>query len=124
LELYYQDTNRNILVLRADGGLNSESADQMIKQLEEMIASGMRRMIIDCSKLDYISSLGIGKLIGMNRRLKEAGGEVRLASVGGMMARILELVRLNKVFAIYPDVEQARLSFQAAATTTDDDKKS
>jgi anti-sigma B factor antagonist len=111
MELYYHDRDRDILVLRADGDLNSESADQMVRQLEEMIASGLRRMIIDFSKLDYISSMGIGKLIGVNRRLKEVGGDIRLAGVGGMMAKVLELVHLNKIFAMFPDVEQARLSF-------------
>jgi anti-sigma B factor antagonist len=112
VELYYDQTDKNILVLRADGGLNSETADQLLHQLEEMIDSGLKRIIVDCAHLEYISSVGIAKLLRIHQRLAEKGGDVRLACVRGALAQILSVVHMNKVFAIYPDVEQARLALR------------
>src|SRR5947207_961747 len=115
MELYYHDLDRNVLVLRADGGLNSETADQMLAQLEELIDAGLGRIIVDCSHLDFVSILGLGKLVRIHKRLGDHGGDVRLAAVRGALVRVLEIARMNKIFALYPDIEQARLSFRPAA---------
>jgi anti-anti-sigma regulatory factor len=44
--------------------------------------------------------------------MREIGGEVKLAAVPGFVAQVLALTRLDKVFEMYPDVAQARLSFR------------
>src|SRR6185295_8396336 len=101
MELYYHNLDQNILILRADGGLNSDTADQMLTQLEQLIDGGLRRIIVDCSQLDFVSSMGIGKLVRLHKRLAQYGGDVRLASLKGMLARMLEIARLSKMFALY-----------------------
>ena len=39
-------------------------------------------------------------------------GEVKIAGLQGMSVQILRLARLDKIFQLYPDVSQARLSFR------------
>jgi anti-sigma B factor antagonist len=112
VELYYHDLDQNVLVLGADGGLNSDTANELMKQLEQIVEAGVRKIIVDCTHLDYITSVGIAKLMYLHRRLAGRGGDVRLACVKGALSNILQTVHLNKVFAIYGDVEQARLSFK------------
>ncbi len=113
MEFYYHEVDANVLVLAVDGGLNRQTADQFIAELQKLVEAGLRRIVVDCSKLDYVSSYGLGVLMRIHQRMAEAGGEVKLARVGGAVAQLLQAMQLNRIFQMYGDVDQARLAFRA-----------
>ncbi|MHC5198819.1 MAG: hypothetical protein ACYSO1_01670 [Planctomycetota bacterium] len=39
MEFYYSDTDKDILIIKADGGLNSDNADQFVDELAALIKS-------------------------------------------------------------------------------------
>ena len=103
-------------MIKADGGLNARTAEGFVEDLEKLVDAGLRKIIVDCSELDYISSFGLGVLIRLHSRLARHGGNVKIASVKGMIVEVMRLTRLNKLFEIYPDVSRARLSFRPKNT--------
>ncbi|MDG2200802.1 MAG: STAS domain-containing protein [Phycisphaerales bacterium] len=113
MELIAHEIDVDVMILSADGGLNSANADQFVSDIGELIDGGLRRLIIDCSRLDYISSMGIGVLLGLSRRMKARGGEVKLSSVRGLIVQALHIARLDSFFQVYRDVDQARLAFRS-----------
>ena len=112
MEFYFQEVDRSVLILTADGGLNADVADDFVRQLEALIESGVTQMIIDLSRLTYISSYGIGMLVRLPHRLKKNGGNVKLAAPQSAILKVLNVVRLGAVFEIYPDLNAARLAFR------------
>src|SRR5215218_1392911 len=98
MEFYYHELDRSVLILTADGGLNADSADDFVRQLEGLIDAGVKRMIIDCSRLTYISSYGIGVLVRLHTRLAKRGGNVKLAALQSIILKALNTVRLGKMF--------------------------
>ncbi len=54
-------------------------------------------------------------LVRLHNRMKRQGSDVKLASVKGALAGILQVTGLNKLFEIYPDVNRARLAFRPKA---------
>jgi anti-anti-sigma regulatory factor len=44
--------------------------------------------------------------------MKRHGGEVKIAGMHGMAAQMLAITRLTTLFAMYPDVNRARLAFR------------
>ncbi len=112
MEFYYDEVQDDVLIVKADGGLNAQTADQFVESLEKMVDGGLRKIIVDCSNLEHISSYGLGVLIRLHKRLDEQAGDVKFASVKGLIVDILRMTRLNKLFAIYPDVQKARLAFK------------
>ncbi len=113
MELIAHEIDVDVMILSADGGLNSSNADQFVAEIEALIDGGLRRLIVDCSSLEYISSVGIGVLLGLNRRMKARGGEVKLSAVRGLIVQVLHISKLDTFFQIYRDVDQARLSFRS-----------
>ena len=111
MEIRYDDVQDNILILKADGALNSHTADQFIDSLEKMVGAGMWNIIVDCSELEHISSYGLGVLVRMHKRMGEGLGEIKIASARGLIVDVLRLTRLSKLFQIYPDVASAREAF-------------
>ena len=112
MEFYYQDLDEKVLILSADGGLNADTAEDFIRQLESLIDIGVTRMIVDCTKLSYISSYGIGVLVRLHNKLAKKGGDVKVAAPQSTVLQALNMMRMGKVFSIYPDVDQARLAFR------------
>ena len=113
MELIAHEIDVDVMILSADGGLNAANADRFVSDIEELIDGGLRRLIIDCTRLEYVSSAGIGVLLGLSRRMKQRGGEVKLSSVKGLIVQALHIARLDSMFQIYRDVDQARLAFRS-----------
>jgi len=55
---------------------------------------------MDCSKLEYISSAGLGVLLKTLKRLKKDGGSLRLVGASRHLCDIFQLSGLDKVFEI------------------------
>lgn len=112
METYLAEADDRVIVIVADGGLNKGTADQIREVVQRAIDCGMKGVIVDCAKLDILSSAGLAKLLMMHKRMKEHGGEVKIAGLQGLSVQVLRVARLDGVFQIYPDVSQARLSFR------------
>lgn len=114
METYLGEADEKVIVIVADGGLNKGTAEQIGEVVQQAIDCGMKGVIVDCSKLDILSSAGLAKLIMLHKRMKQHGGDVKIAGLQGMSVQVLRLARLDRVFQVYPDVSQARLSFRDA----------
>jgi anti-anti-sigma factor len=112
MEFYWDEIDNDVLILAADGGLNASTADEFVDSIEHLVEAGLRRIIIDCSKLDHVSSYGLGVLVRLHGRLKEHGGDVKIAAVRGMLPQVLHITKLDGLFDVHPDVNRARLAFR------------
>ena len=116
MEFYYHELDHEVLILSADGGIDHATSRQFVDGLLKLIAAGVRKIIVDCSKLTYISTYGVGVLLRLHKRARAAGGEVKLACVHSRIVSLLHLLRLDRIFGVYPDVNAARLAFRPAET--------
>lgn len=55
---------------------------------------------VDCSRLDYVSSLGLGILLGTHKRLKATGHALRLIRVPPNVHEILKFAGFPQVMEI------------------------
>jgi anti-sigma B factor antagonist len=81
------------------------------KQLEALVpalvASGNKTLVFDLSELTHIDSTGIGRFIDAYGRLKNIGGELRLAGASGVIRESFRITRLDTVFRLFPTVQAA-----------------
>ena len=111
LSIETQVLNGDILVIVLDGSLNTTTSDQFNQAIQNHLDQGRTKIIIDCRRVEYISSLGLGSLVALQARLRKKGGEVKLAGLYGVAADVIRLVGLDKLLNIYGDIEFARESF-------------
>ena len=115
MEFYYSDVEKDVLILSADGGLIADNADRFVDELDRFIQSGARKLVVDCQKLTYISSYGLGVLVRLHKKLAVKGGDVKLANVAGAIPKLIRMTRLDKTFEMYPDVPAALRAFNSQA---------
>ena len=119
MEFYYHEVDKSILILSADGGLNADTAQSFITQLESLVEAGVTQIIVDCTRLDYISSFGIGVLVRLHKKLASHGGDVKVAAPKSIVLQALTVMRMGTLFSIYRDVDQARLAFRPKDAKSD-----
>jgi anti-sigma B factor antagonist len=101
-----------ILTIRLKGDLDSASTSEFDQAIRTHLSAGHSKIIIDCQRMGYLSSLGIGSLVALQTRLRRKGGLVKLAAIQGPVMEVMKAVRLDKMFDIYGDLEFARKSFE------------
>lgn len=108
-------------VLHVIGALDFEQATALREQVERLVLSPGRNLLIDLSGLEVCDSTGITALLAARHRARAAGAEVILTAVPADTLRILRIVGLDQVFAIQPDSgrEASADSDTAADSETD-----
>jgi anti-sigma B factor antagonist len=112
MELYYHAVDEDVLILNADGGLDSSNVEDFVSELSRLVEAGARKLVVDCSRLGFVSSYGIAVLVRLHKKLAERGGHVKLAALDSRLARFLEIAGLARVFELYPNADEARQAFR------------
>jgi len=68
-------------------------------------------IVLSFSKVKHFSSSALGMLIRMNKRVKEGGGTLKLCRIAPTLLEVFTITRLDKLFDIYTDEDQAVSSF-------------
>ncbi|GAA3805596.1 STAS domain-containing protein [Sphaerisporangium flaviroseum] len=97
------------------GTLDAISTPGAKERLDELLAQGHNRMIIDVARLGFCDSSGIWLLLGLHRKTIETGGWIRLAGVNGFLLRLLALTHLDAAFTIDEDLTASLIAASAAS---------
>ena len=111
MEFFYHDVDKDVLILSADGGLCADTAEQFVDELSRFVDLGMRKLIVDCTRLTYLSSFGMGILVRLHKRLAQKGGNVKLLNPSGKVYDLLQITKLDEVFETFKDEKEALVSF-------------
>ncbi len=106
--------NRGELVLMSLNGnlLGGPDADAFYNEVKSFLDKGSRKFVLDLSNVKLMNSSGLGILIKTLKPVREAGGDLHLASVTEKIDSLLVITKLYQVFKSYPDVEQASRAFE------------
>jgi len=114
MDLAEEDTAKLRIVVLA-GRLDSESASQLSAHLSDPArASRSSPVLIELSRLTYISSAGCRALFLAARRAGEQGGKLALCGMSGAVERVVDLAGLATQIDIYPSREEALAEMAAA----------
>lgn len=110
LELNQQELKR-VLLIEVTGRVDSTTADQLGKALNDAIDAGQNQLVLDLSKVEYMSSAGLRELVSALKRLQRGRGDLRLAALSERVEEVLELAGLDEIFKIYETQVEAVGSF-------------
>jgi len=111
MEIDVKDFKRCSLV-SLNGHIDSLTAPQLSRALETLMERGIYRIVVDMSRVEYMSSAGFRALLAAQRKCRRYNrGEVYLASVPERIREALNLTGLTQLFKTFPDVLQAVGSF-------------
>ena len=84
------------------------NAEVVGAEIERAVADGSSpHLILDLSDVEFIASVGLGKLIGLNGRLRSRGGKLTLRNPRPMIREVLMVTCLDRVIDIEPETKPA-----------------
>lgn len=92
-------------VLRASGDLDMTTAPQLREVVVDCIVRGQPCVVLDLQAVDFIDSTGLGVLIGLLKRARSQGGDLRLVSTRPALRKVLELTDLDRALPLASRVD-------------------
>ena len=81
--------------------------------LNAVTDAGFAHLVLDCGRLDYLSSAGIGILAATIKRCREGKGDMLLCSVEDKMRRVMQIIGLLSLVKTYENEKTATASFKS-----------
>lgn len=92
----------------ADGENIQEIEQELVRLVEE---ENRTKLLLNLSAVDFLSSTALGKLITLDKRIKDRGGALKVSNVRPEIYEVLTLTRLNRLFDIEEDEADALAAF-------------
>lgn len=97
-EITHDEYKGVCFVLR--GYIDAHTVIEFEKAVQDVISTGVNRVILEMSALSYVSSAGIGAMMALARKLSQDGGDLVLLSPTQKVYTILEGLGFTKIFKI------------------------
>jgi anti-sigma B factor antagonist len=96
-----------------DRNILDEANIQIIgEEISSLIdAQPQPKLLISFANVDHLSSAALGTLITINTRIRNAGGQLRLADIDPQIFEVFVITKLNKLFEIHETSADALKSF-------------
>ena len=94
-------------IFNLSGYIDAHTVLEFEKAVNQAIESGMKSAVLDLGDLVYISSAGIGAMMGLARRLSQDGGDLVLMNPTPKVFKILDGLGFTKIFKIAADEGEA-----------------
>ncbi|MEW6733557.1 MAG: STAS domain-containing protein [Acidobacteriota bacterium] len=102
----------NVVILDVNGKLTgSENYNVLSTKIMELIHDGHALFVFNLSEVANADSTGIGELIVCLKRVKERGGELKIANPSQKLENLLRITNLERIFDIHPTERSALRSF-------------
>jgi anti-sigma B factor antagonist len=82
--------------------------DDLARLVDEL---GRRKLLLNFSNVEFMSSAALGKLIRLHQRLAQVGGKLVLCSISKSIHEIFELTKLDKMLKIVPSESEGLAAF-------------
>ena len=106
-------TEENIPVVSITGDIDLETSPQLREFLKPKSSKKTTLLVLDFSGVSYIDSSGLATLIEYFQAVQGFKGKLALASLSPRVKNVFEIVRLEQIFSLHPDVPSALAALKA-----------
>jgi anti-anti-sigma factor len=99
-------TSNDIHIVGITGSLDSTTSPEAQKSLDSVVA-GARKVALDFSGLDYISSAGLRVLLGAAKKLRGSGGTLGMFGLNQSVREVFDISGFSSILPIYQSEAEA-----------------
>jgi len=92
--------------LRLEGRLDTDTAHSFDEELERALDSPIKILVLDCAKLDYVSSAGILSILKAQKRMNARGGKTLFGYLQPGVKKVFDIVKAVDLSSVFASVEE------------------
>lgn len=97
----------NAVVLKLGGRLVAAETGRLREIVWDTLSLNPKMIILDLTQLSFCDSSGLAELVAALRQARQHNVRFALTGLNDSLLALMRLTRLDKVFEIYPDCEEA-----------------
>ncbi len=98
---------RGWLVIRLQGRMDAAGTPDFDRTCGDWLDRGEQNMVLDCAKLEYVSSIGLRSILVLGKRLKGANGKLHLCGMNKVVGGIFDISGFTGIFPVFDSLESA-----------------
>lgn len=95
------------IILRLDGRLDASSSPILEKKLNILIGESHHYLLLDFTRVNYLSSAGMRVLLSSTKELKSKGGFLLLFSLTDDVEEIIKMAGFDRILHIFSSEKEA-----------------
>ena len=100
-----------IKIIEIQTDLSSYAASDLRKVLEGLLVEKVDRVVVNLSEVSHINSTAVGALVGVAKRLRQSGGDLKICALADNLTRTFNLIGASSVLEIYESESSALAAF-------------
>lgn len=96
-----------VAVVAVKGRIDNASAQLFQSHCESLITKGEKKLILDFTEVDYLSSAGLRSILTLEKKLKPISGRLLLCSLKPTVQEIFDISGFTSIFTISSSLEDA-----------------
>ena len=105
-----RDVNE-IKVVEFDGEFDTTASPAVESQLNQLREQGVRKILVDFQKMEFISSAGLRVLLATAQELQKAGGELRVCNLNEEVNEVFDISGFSTILMVFKDESEALQGF-------------
>ncbi len=86
-----EEKTGSLVVVALGGRVDGHSGPDLEKRISEIIGRGDTRVLLDCEKMEYISSAGLRVVLVGAKQCQKAGGKLALCALQPTCKEVMEI---------------------------------
>ena len=103
-----------ISVIVLDGFVDAHTAPQFEAAIQTELDAGHVRIVVDCAKLTYISSAGLGVFMSFVEEVRDQNGDIKICGLAPKVRHTFEILGFPDLFEMTDDLDSALTGFSTA----------
>ena len=88
------------VTLVISGELGALTVSEIRPELDQIVADGDKRVVVDLRGLRLVDSSGVGAIVSLFKRVRAEGRQFEVTGVQGQPLQIFQVLRLDQVFRL------------------------
>ncbi|MBS1791295.1 MAG: STAS domain-containing protein [Acidobacteria bacterium] len=101
-------------IISLEGFVDAHTAPQFENAVQSEIDSGRISIIVNCEKLSYISSAGLGVFMSFVEEVRDRGGDIKICGLVPKVKHTFEILGFQDIFEMLEDQPTAKQKFAAS----------
>lgn len=102
---------QNVALLQLKGFLDTTTSGEVSNKLRDLLNKNIYHLVVDMSKVNYVSSAGWGVFVGEIRNIREHEGDLKIVQMTPDVYDVFEMLEFNRILDYYDTIEESLNDF-------------